>query len=162
MTTTSDNLGSLALDLDELKSMLADASPARVVIAANWAKPAAPFALLEAFSSMVAPEDPVELVFSVPLEPTEEDARCVQVLLEEVGVETEIGAIQIESFTETARQPHDISVVPLGDDMILTLELTRTITRLHQIITGRVEPEERNLGDQSALARRLATFAEQM
>lgn len=152
--------GASALDLDALKVMLQDASPSRVVVATDWSRPTAAYAVLRAFAAALDPGAPAHLVFAVPHEPAEEDLRCVQVLLEEAEIAHELAGISVESFPEVVGQPYDLSVVALGDRDVLALEIADAVTRLFAIARGDVAPGDRNCGDLDALARRLGNYSE--
>lgn len=159
MTSTTDAGKPLALDLAELSALLQDSSPTRIVVATDWSQAAVPFVVLQAWARALPPDAAAELVFTVPHEPGEQDLATIQVILEEIQVERDLAPITVESFRETVGQPFDLSVVPLGSEQVVLIEVADAIARMYEVAGDGVDFSDRNMGDVSALARRLSSFA---
>ena len=158
--TPESTMPAQGLDLDSLKSLLQEASPARIIVATDWSRPSTAFALTQSYANLFSAGAAVELVFSVNREPGDEDLACVQVLVEEIEAARELATVKVESYQETAGQPYDVSVVAMGDRDVLLIEVATAITRMAALASGSVPHDEQNRGDLPALARRLASYTE--
>lgn len=134
----------------------------RFVVATDWNHAAAPLAVLRAYLAAYPAGAPVELCFAVPHEPSDQDARCVRVLVEGVGGEAALGPLAVESFNDVVKSAYDSAAVPVGDVDLLLTEVASLITRMFDISrrlgagTGVVAGA--NQGDPDALRRRLEGF----
>lgn len=167
---SDQNFSDLDALLDQLDEVTAPAgapgAPARLIVATDWSKAAAPLAVLRAFRSIIAAPMPVQLAFAVPHEPSEADAQCVQVLLEGLGQAEEgaadtLAGLEVVSFEEAAAQPYDSAVVPTGDPEELLTQVAGFIVRMHDLtrrLDRAVSDDTVNRGDGQALKDRLARF----
>lgn len=137
----------------------------RVVVATDWSSATIPMAVLRAYAEIIPTTAPVDLVFAVDHDPSEEDAACVKVLLEGIQ-DVDTAGLTVESFAEVARKSCYAAVVPNGDANALIMELSRAIVTLHHLAD--VVRDERRLGKEptpvdgpnAGLQRRLAAFRE--
>lgn len=159
-------------DLDaliaQLSTMTSSEEPpkARLVVAADWGKAAMPVTALRAFRTLVPLNAPIELVFAVPHEPTETDAACVNVLVEELGAGGDLTGLDLQSFDVVGQEPYDAALVATGDYEADVHQLggfilrIRDLVRIYEIGRGHGGAGvTENRGDLAALRERLANFA---
>jgi FkbM family methyltransferase len=106
----------------------------RVIVATEWAHPAAAAAIIRPFAQLFNSEDPVELVLTLPHEPTEADLNNARKLLGALSVNTDDCAhLSLESFDETRHAPYDVAVVSAGDAGQVILEVGEAVGTLHRL-----------------------------
>lgn len=140
----------------------------RLIVATDWSSAAPALTMLQAFRRFVRPGLPIQLVFAVPHEPTEADARCVHVLLEGIDGGDDLAGLELLSFEAASAAPYDSAVVPSGDEPQLLTQIGGAILRLYDVsarVTELVAAGESaaddptlNVGDRAALTRRFAAF----
>ena len=165
--TSSVDLSDLIaqLELVDSPSTSESTSPARLVVATDWADAAVPLTLLRAFRAIVTPNSGIQLAFAVPHEPTESDAACVHALVEGVdqeGVSNPLAGLEVVSFAEAGGQPYDSAVVPTGSTAELIAQVGGLIVRMHDLVrrTERGGPDTTiNRGDAATLKTRMAAFS---
>lgn len=161
----SADLSALMRRLDEPAS---DAGvKSRLIVATDWSKGAMPLTALRAFRTLVPSSAPIELVFAVPHEPTEADAACVHVLVDELGDPGQIGNLELESFAAVLAQPYDSAIVPVADPEENLVQLggfilrMRDLMRTYEAARGggmSATASVANSGQAEALKRRLDEF----
>lgn len=137
----------------------------RMVVATDWSSATVPLAVLRAYSTMFNSDAPVELVFAVPQEPTQNDLGAVKVLFEGLeGVEN-TAALQIEAFSEVTSNACYAAIVPSGDPEALIMELSVFFTQMHHLADLVRDQEKLReeptpvAGFNTGLSHRLAEFA---
>ncbi|MCB1301266.1 MAG: hypothetical protein M9891_00435 [Austwickia sp.] len=137
----------------------------RVLVATDWSSATVPLAILRAYAQMIPADAPVDLVFAVPRDVTDEDGECARVLLESLG-DVETAGVTIESFAEAQRMSCYAAVVPQGNGDAVITEVATTLATLHHLADMVRDPER--LGQEPApsggpndgLSRRLAAYRE--
>ncbi len=110
----------------------------RVVVATDWTAATVPFLVLRAFTRILPPHAPVDLVFAVPHIPTRRDLAAAALLRDSLEPGTRHAGITIESFEDACGKHACASVVPTGDPDILLRDVVTAITVLHDLarLTG--------------------------
>ncbi|WP_341747075.1 hypothetical protein [Dermatophilus congolensis] len=74
----------------------------RIVVATDWHAATVPYLILHAFTRIVPPQAPIDLVFTLPHTPTRRDHTAARLLLQSLAPNTPHAGILIESFDTTA------------------------------------------------------------
>ena len=165
--TDSESFADLTTIIDSLKVPTAEpAQKARLLVATDWTRGAIPLTALRAFRALVPPSAPIQLVFTVPDEPTVADAACVNVLVEELGTDHGVEGLELESFAEASTKPYDSALVPVHDEEENIAQLgsfilrMRGLVRRHETSLGSTHRghSDDNVGDLTALRSRLDEF----
>lgn len=163
---TADGLTALIEKLSAPVS--APLETARLIVATDWSKAAMPLTALRAFRALVPPSAPLQLVFAVPHEPSEADAACVHVLLDELEGEDQLDGLEVESFDTVLEKAYDAALVPTLDSEADLFQLGGFILRMRDLVRlheshragGRAAGVASNQGSLDALRDRLAVFKE--
>lgn len=137
----------------------------RIVVATDWSSATVPLAVLRGYAAMFNADAPVELVFAVPHEPTQNDLEAVKVLFEGLEEVENTAALQIEAFSEVTSKACYAAIVPSADPEALIMELSVFFTQMHHLADLardqaklREEPAP-SAGFNTGLSRRLTEFA---
>lgn len=168
-SSLSAEIASMLKKLDTLEdSSPSAARPVRFVVATDWSDAAVPLTILKGFRAIIPPEAGVQLAFALPHEPTENDARCVQVLVEGTDAPEDLRGLEVISFDEAASQPYDAAVVTQGDHAVDIAQVGGLIVRMHDVVRrmdaqrngggASLQTAQYNRGDTGVLRERLAEF----
>lgn len=159
----SADITALMKKLDEPQGG-AETAYARLIVATDWAKGAMPLTALRAFRTLVPTNAPIQLVFAVPHKPSEIDAACIEVLVDEVGGAAGLTNLDVASFDAAVAQRYDTALVPTEDPEENLAQLggfilrMRDLMRTHEASYGNSAAVSRNPGSQEALQERLAAY----
>ncbi|MBO3152404.1 hypothetical protein GZ204_08050, partial [Dermatophilus congolensis] len=105
----------------------------RIVVATDWHAATVPYLILHAFTRIVPPQAPIDLVFTLPHTPTRRDHTAARLLLQSLAPNTPHAGILIESFDTTATKHAIASIIPTGDPELLLRDLALAITACHEL-----------------------------
>jgi glycosyl transferase-like sugar-binding protein len=100
----------------------------RLIVAVDWRRPEECAGVIATFCRLFGPDDPVELVFATPAEPSGDDADRVSALVGGlVDPAASMPEILVASFAELGEDNYDAAVVPTGDRRQAALEAAAAV-----------------------------------
>ena len=141
----------------------------RLILATNCSHIACAAAVIKPFARLFGPQDPIELVLTVPEAPSGEERERPRRLLAALKVDPSNSApIIVQSHAQIADAPYDLAVIPSADHDELLLEISDAVSWLHQTRAsidrhGRpaiaaIQGDPALAGDTAVLRQRLASF----
>ncbi|MBK7722249.1 MAG: hypothetical protein IPI32_08510 [Austwickia sp.] len=122
----------------------------RVAVVTDWSLAALPLAALHAFTAIFSADDPVDLVFATPHQPTEEDEQCIGVLSEALEGPAP-GSILLEHVEELTHRPAELLISPDSDLSVTVIQVAQFVAGMHRI---RQALPTRHAGEQTIGGRR--------